>query len=103
MSRSSSSTRPSMRAPGTTSCMRLIVRMKVDFPQPDGPMSAVTCFGSMVSDTLSMARWAPNQALTPSTTMRVGMDSASQLVAPGEEPGDDGEEDDDQDERERAG
>src|SRR5665648_499452 len=31
---------PSTRAPGMTSCMRLSVRMKVDFPQPDGPMIA---------------------------------------------------------------
>ncbi len=37
-----------MRAPGSTSCIRLIERRNVDLPQPDGPMSAVTDFGSMV-------------------------------------------------------
>ena len=37
---------PSVRAPGMSSFMRFSVRRKVDFPQPDGPMSAVTwCSG----------------------------------------------------------
>ena len=36
---------PSTRAPGITSCMRLSVRSKVDLPQPDGPMNAVTLRG----------------------------------------------------------
>lgn len=53
------STSPSTRAPGMTSCMRLRVRMKVDFPQPDGPMKAVTVRGSIVSVTPSTARKAP--------------------------------------------
>ena len=45
-SRSSSpnSTRPSTRAPGTRSFMRLRHRRAVDLPQPDGPMSAVMAF-----------------------------------------------------------
>ncbi len=42
-----------------TSCMRLSVRRKVDLPQPDGPMNAVTVRGSMVSDTPSTARNLP--------------------------------------------
>src|SRR5947208_3174240 len=33
---------PSMRAVGTSSCIRLSARRKVDFPQPLGPMMAVT-------------------------------------------------------------
>ena len=39
---SSSSTSPSARAPGISSCMRLMQRTSVDLPQPDGPMIAVT-------------------------------------------------------------
>ena len=31
-----------MADPGTSSCMRLSSRRKVDFPQPDGPIRAVT-------------------------------------------------------------
>ncbi len=39
---SSSSTRPSACAPGISSCMRLMQRIIVDLPQPEGPMIAVT-------------------------------------------------------------
>ena len=45
-STSSSSTLPSERAPGISSCMRLTHRTMVDLPQPDGPMIAVTLPGS---------------------------------------------------------
>ena len=48
MSCSSSSTVPSARAPGMTSCMRLSDRRKVDLPHPDEPIRAVTLFGSIV-------------------------------------------------------
>ncbi len=48
-------TSPSTYAPGITSCMRLSVRRKVDLPQPDGPMKAVTVRGSMDSETPSTA------------------------------------------------
>ena len=59
MSWSSSNTWPVMRAPGMTSCSRLRLRRKVDLPQPDGPMSAVTVFGSIVIVTSATAWWAP--------------------------------------------
>ena len=36
-------TSPASAAPGTSSCIRLRIRRNVDLPQPDGPMSAVTC------------------------------------------------------------
>jgi hypothetical protein len=42
MSSSSSVTQPSARAPGISSCIRLMHRTTVDFPEPDGPISAVT-------------------------------------------------------------
>ncbi len=38
-----------------TSCMRFSVRRKVDLPQPDGPMNAVTVRGSIVMSTPSTA------------------------------------------------
>ena len=37
---------PSARAPGISSCMRLMQRTSVDLPQPDGPIIAVTWFGA---------------------------------------------------------
>ena len=41
--------------------MRLRDRRKVDLPQPEGPMRAVTWPADMSSDTLSSTRWVPNQ------------------------------------------
>ena len=38
-----------------TSCIRFSVRRKVDLPQPDGPMKAVTDRASMVIETSSTA------------------------------------------------
>ena len=58
-STSSRVTLPSTRAPGMTSCMRFRVRRKVDLPQPEGPMKAVTVRGSMVIEMSSMARVGP--------------------------------------------
>ena len=55
MSSPSSSTAPSTRAPGMTSCMRLSERSTVDLPQPDGPMKAVTLRGGTVSATSATA------------------------------------------------
>ncbi len=47
-----------------SSCIRLRMRRNVDFPQPDGPISAVTLPGSMARDTRSSTFFEPNQALT---------------------------------------
>src|SRR5205809_1802394 len=41
--------------------MRLRARRKVDFPQPLGPMIAVTAFEATPRVTLSMARFSPYQ------------------------------------------
>ena len=38
--------------------------MKVDLPQPEGPISAVTRRASMWSETRSRTLWSPNHALT---------------------------------------
>ena len=55
MSSPSSSTEPSTRAPGITSCIRLRVRSTVDLPQPDGPMNAITLRGDTDNDTSATA------------------------------------------------
>ena len=57
--RPSSSTSPLTWAPGMISCMRSSVRSTVDLPQPEGPMKAVTLFGSMFRLTSSTARKSP--------------------------------------------
>src|SRR5437764_6784540 len=46
MSKPSTSTVPFTRASGTSSCMRLRQRTKVDLPHPEGPIIAVTECGS---------------------------------------------------------
>src|SRR5204862_6840137 len=50
-----------MRVFGTSSCIRLRQRIKVDFPQPLGPMIAVTAFDATSSVTSLMARFSPYQ------------------------------------------
>src|SRR5919197_5281575 len=62
MSSPSRVTSPSCRAPGTSSCMRLKDRSRVDLPQPLGPMMAVTRLGSIVIVTPSTALWAPKKS-----------------------------------------
>src|SRR5688572_14911505 len=64
MSSPSSSIRPSKRALGMVSFIRLRVRRKVDLPQPDGPMKAVTCSRPISIDTSSTAFLSPYQTLT---------------------------------------
>src|SRR5437764_15006506 len=93
MSSPSSMIFPSTRAPGTTSCMRLMARRNVDLPQPDGPIMAVTCLGSMVMLTSAMAWVVPYQALSPSMSMRLATASSGsgKPVAAGEEAGGGGE------------
>ncbi len=59
MSAPSSRISPSTRAPGVSSCMRLIARSTVDLPQPDGPISAVTSFGAKSSETFCTAWFLP--------------------------------------------
>ena len=47
------------------SCILLIVRIKVDLPQPDGPISAVTVPAPKFK-LMSESTWCfPNQACTP--------------------------------------
>src|SRR5271157_2778278 len=64
MSTPSSLTDPERAAPGTSSCSRFRIRRNVDFPQPDGPIRAVTWPASMDSETRSSTLLEPNHALT---------------------------------------
>ena len=50
---------PSTRADGIRSFIRFRQRMNVDFPQPDGPISAVIWFLARLSVMSVTARWSP--------------------------------------------
>src|SRR3569623_565541 len=78
MSHPSSSTLPSTRAVGTVSCMRFRQRRKVDLPQPDGPMIAVTRRSVMFMVTSFTACTLPKYAFSAPTWRRGG---ASDCVA----------------------
>src|SRR5258707_5515994 len=66
---SSSIASPSVRVPGIRSFIRLSVRKNVDLPQPDGPMSAVTCFSRMGIETSKSACFDPYQKLVRRTSI----------------------------------
>src|SRR6478609_8631359 len=68
MSTPSSSTWPDSAAPGTSSCIRLRIRRKVDLPHPDGPMRAVTFPAGISRSTRSSTLRCPNQADTLSAS-----------------------------------
>ena len=68
---------------GISSCIRFRIRRKVDFPQPEGPMSAVTIPGSIESETRSSTLLEPNQALTLLATSVAGVDGAASGPADG--------------------
>src|SRR4051812_32251657 len=105
MSWSSSVTVPDTPAPGVTSCMRLSVRRKVDLPQPDGPIIAVTCLGSIEMVTSARACVDPYQAFSPSTSMRFATENpdSGKPVSAGEEAGDECENEDNPDQRKGTG
>src|SRR5437588_11101342 len=105
MSWPSRRTWPETRALGTTSCRRLIERRNVDLPQPDGPIRAVTCLGSTVMLTSARAWNDPNQALRPSTSMRLAMGGSrsDKPVAAGQEAGNHGQQEHDDDQRKGTG
>jgi hypothetical protein len=67
MSSSSRKTCPLTHAPGVTSCILLRQRTRVDFPQPDGPIIAVTAFSLKEIETRSRTFFWPNPALRLST------------------------------------
>src|SRR5687767_1129879 len=98
MSSPSRSTRPVIQPPSVSSCSRLSVRRKVDFPHPDGPISACTLLGANESDTPFTAVNFPYIAVSLSVTIlgrSSGMGSGS---SPEGQPGADAEDEDDDDE-----
>src|ERR1041384_5901765 len=66
----SSSTLPSTRAPGVSSCIRLRVRRKVVLPHPDGPISACTWLVANALVTPRIAAVGPYQAVSPAVFIR---------------------------------
>src|SRR3954468_12492998 len=125
------STVPSTRALGTVSCIRLKQRRRVDFPQPEGPMMAVTACCGIDSETFLTAATSPKNALSASVTMHgaasfagaVGSSARSCTVGvttraglarnasvdwsaktrPGYEPSDETDDEHDEDQHQRAG
>src|ERR1700712_612886 len=99
---------PVMCAPGIVSCIRLIVRRKVDFPQPEGPISAMTLLGSMLIE-ISLSAWKdPKNADTLSASMRFAMEGIVSLrvldcSASGDEASNEAQEHHDQNQRKRRG
>src|SRR2546426_12681047 len=63
MSSPSKRTRPDPLLPGMTSCIRLMHLMRVDLPDPEGPITAVTTFGLNFMLISARASLSPNQAL----------------------------------------
>src|SRR5690242_6843348 len=70
MSSLSSSTRPVIQPCSDSSCIRLSVRRKVDFPQPDGPISAWTRLAVNPIETPFTAVNLPYMAVSVSVSIR---------------------------------
>src|SRR5262245_36466683 len=84
--------------------MRFRHRMKVDFPQPDGPMIAVTALGAIVRSMPFSTCALPNHALTPVTWMPSTIPSPhSTEPAPCDHAGRQAHDEYDTNEHERAG
>src|SRR5438552_17063198 len=81
-----SSTFPSTLAFGIVSCIRLRHRIRVDFPQPEGPMTAVTMRSSMSIVMSWIASFSPYQAESDSTLSLFAIAHSSRN---GSEPDDD--------------
>src|SRR6266550_6118943 len=83
----SSNTSPLTVAPGVSSCIRLRQRSRVDLPQPDGPMMAVTICAGNKSDTSCTARWCPNSAVTCAASSRSRVLADATIALPGDPAG----------------
>src|SRR5580698_6354637 len=71
---------PERDAEGTSSCIRLRIRRKVDLPHPEGPMSAVTLPPGMGREIRSSTLWEPNHALTSVAIRLDAVDGAAGAV-----------------------
>src|SRR5579863_1993377 len=72
---------PSSREWRTVSCMRSRVRKRVDLPQPDGPMRAVTLLVAMPRLISKRVCLAPYQKLTLEMVMRMDAGAAVSRLA----------------------
>src|ERR1700728_212768 len=70
MSSPSRRTSPAIFAPSTDSCIRFKMRRKVDLPQPEGRMRAVTEAGGTDNETSSSTWVSPNHAETSTASSR---------------------------------
>src|SRR5687767_10601725 len=103
-------TSPRTRAPGMVSCMRLRQRRRVDLPQPEGPMIAVTWRSGASNETPRTACVLPNQASRPSARTTGGLAaapltrsvSAAGIASTGDIARDDADDEDEADEDERS-
>src|SRR6266480_4814524 len=84
------STFPSTLVFGIVSCIRLRHRIRVDFPQPEGPMTAVTMRSSMPIVMSWIASFSPYQAESDSTLSLIAIAHSSRN---GSEPDDDARDD----------
>src|SRR5512143_3908706 len=73
MFRPSKKTSPACRNPGVRSCIRLMHRMKVLFPHPEGPMTDVTAFRPMSIVMSRRTWWSPNQAFRALTSIALSI------------------------------
>src|SRR5512143_78131 len=73
MFRPSKKTSPACRNPGVRSCIRLMHRMKVLFPHPEGPITDVTAFRPMSIVMSRRTWWSPNQALNALTSIALSV------------------------------
>src|SRR2546421_7396560 len=80
------STCPSTLVFGIVSCIRLRHRIRVDLPQPEGPMTAVTMRSSMPIVMSWIASFSPYQAESDSTLSLIAIALSSRN---GTEPDDD--------------
>ena len=71
------------RALGVTSCILLKQRIRVDLPQPEGPMTAVMRLGATSRSTPRSAWNDPYQAFKSRTTTPPTRASVSETVACG--------------------
>src|SRR2546422_9461427 len=84
--------------------MRLRHRMNVDFPQPDGPMIAVTALGAIASPMPCRTWTSPNQALRSLTRIPSATPSPHRAVAAARrDPRRETDQEDQGDQHQRAG
>ena len=72
---------PVCRTPSMRSFMRLRLRRRVDLPQPDGPMNAVTCRSGMSIEMSKSACLLPYQKEKLAILMKSGLGLPSSVAS----------------------